>query len=430
MVAAITLRALNPHKTGKLVLFETNYGKVYQAHHYLVFVALGIFGGLWGGTFTRSNVIWAKWFRSFGVIRKYPIFEVFLIVMITAALQYPNPATRARGDVIIRDMLVDCKTISDTTPSWVCENEALPLSERGIFITWLIFGTLVQLASTTISFGLKVPAGIIIPALVGGALFGRLVGQVTGTYISPGMFAMVGAAAFLAGVTRMTISLCVIMFELTGELEYIIPHMVAILTAKWTADALSKESIYDLAQTVIGHPFLNPDEVIELVREHEPDTAEVLIPPPTTMGEITVSVPSNNCIPKKLLLERLHLLQRRGLMDGGIVFTQHGGIAQGYMAQNELDYGLNEVGKSFPDSTPVRVLGAPVDDTPELDLSSFVDRAPISIPANAPIEVAVELFTKLGIRYLCITQEGTGRLLGFVIKKRFLRYLDDLKHDD
>jgi chloride channel 3/4/5 len=430
MVASIVLRALNPHKTGKLVLFETNYGKVYEAQHYFVFIMLGVFGGIWGGTFTRSNIIWAKWFRSLKMIRKHPVFEVFVIVMITAALQYPNPATRDRGDVIIRDMLVDCSTLSDKSPSWVCDNEALPLSQRGSFIIWLIYGTLVQLASTTISFGLKVPAGIIIPALVGGALFGRLVGQVTGTYISPGMFAMVGAAAFLSGVTRMTISLCVIMFELTGELEYVIPHMVAILTAKWTADALSKESIYDLAQTVIGHPFLNADEAIDLVREHEPDLVEKLIPPPTTMAELTVSVPSSNVLPKKILEERLFLLKRRGLMDGGLVFVQRGGMVQGYIAQNELEYGLNEVGKAFPETAMVRVLGNPIDDNPELDLSSFVDRAPISIPANSPIEVAVEIFTKLGVRYLCVTQEGTGRLVGFVIKKRMMRYLDDLKHHE
>jgi chloride channel 3/4/5 len=64
-----------------------------------------------------------------------------------------------------------------------------------------------------------------VPALGAGAVFGRLVGQiVTGT--SPGIFAMVGASAFLAGVSRMTVSLTVIMFELTGEVEFIPPFMV------------------------------------------------------------------------------------------------------------------------------------------------------------------------------------------------------------
>ena len=36
--------------------------------------------------------------------------------------------------------------------------------------------------------------------------------------IMPGLYAMVGAAACLGGVTRMTVSLVVIMFELTGKL--------------------------------------------------------------------------------------------------------------------------------------------------------------------------------------------------------------------
>jgi chloride channel 3/4/5 len=77
------------------------------------------------------------------------------------------------------------------------------------FVAWLTYGTLAKLVLTTITFGIKVPSGVIIPALDAGAFFGRLVGQTIGS-ISPGIFAMVGAAAFLAGVSRMTISLAVI----------------------------------------------------------------------------------------------------------------------------------------------------------------------------------------------------------------------------
>ena len=44
---------------------------------------------------------------------------------------------------------------------------------------------------------------------------------------------MVGAAATLGGVTRMTVSLVVIMFELTGGLTYILPLMVGVLVSKW-----------------------------------------------------------------------------------------------------------------------------------------------------------------------------------------------------
>ena len=48
--------------------------------------------------------------------------------------------------------------------------------------------------------------------------------------VTPGMYALVGAAAALGGVTRMTISLVVIMFELTGGLSYVIPIMVTGLS--------------------------------------------------------------------------------------------------------------------------------------------------------------------------------------------------------
>lgn len=56
----------------------------------------------------------------------------------------------------------------------------------------------------------------------------------------------IGAAATLAGVTRTTVSLAVIMLELTGTLNYVVPVMLAVLVAKTVADGLEKKGIYDL----------------------------------------------------------------------------------------------------------------------------------------------------------------------------------------
>lgn len=208
LFAAMVLRALNPTGTGKLVLFETNYGTSYKPIHYLVFVMLGVAGGLFGGVFCKANFLWSKTFRKYSIIKDHPVFEVFLVVLVTTLLQYPNPLTREPGDIIIKNLLVDCRYPHDNY-SWVCEMEG----EKGPkYMGWLVYGTLVKLVLTIITFGCKVPSGIIIPALDAGAFFGRLIGQWI-TTISPGIFAMVGAAAFLAGVSRMTISLCVIMFE-------------------------------------------------------------------------------------------------------------------------------------------------------------------------------------------------------------------------
>ena len=205
----MVLKALNPTGTGKLVLFETNYGTSYQASHYIVFILLGIAGGLFGGVFCKANFLWSKNFRKHSLIRDHPVFEVFLVVLATVLLQYPNPLTREPGDVIIKNLLVDCRNGSQ---EWVCRKERTGV-DRG-YLAWLAYGTISKLILTIITFGCKVPSGIIIPALDAGAFFGRLVGQLV-TTISPGIFAMVGAAAFLSGVSRMTISLCVIMFEVS-----------------------------------------------------------------------------------------------------------------------------------------------------------------------------------------------------------------------
>ena len=68
---------------------------------------------------------------------------------------------------------------------------------------------------------------------------------------------MLGAAAALCGVTRMTISLVVIMFELTGGVSYVIPIMITNLAAKWTADAINKNSIFDCLIEENDYPYLN-----------------------------------------------------------------------------------------------------------------------------------------------------------------------------
>ena len=54
----------------------------------------------------------------------------------------------------------------------------------------------------------------------------------------------VGAAAVLGGVTRMTVSLVVIMFELTGGVRYIVPLMAAAMASKWVGDALGRLDHY------------------------------------------------------------------------------------------------------------------------------------------------------------------------------------------
>ncbi|KAK2023488.1 voltage gated chloride channel [Colletotrichum zoysiae] len=409
LTAAIALKALNPTGTGKLALFETNYGVEYDPVHYLVFVFLGVCGGVFGGVFCQANFLWSKRFRRYDVVREHPVLEVCGVVLVTALLQYPNVLTRDAGDVLLSKLLVDCK--DPTMDEWICEQERS--GNRTGYMLRLAGGAVVKLVLTIITFGCKVPSGIIIPALDGGALFGRLVGQVVGG-ISPGIFAMVGAAAFLAGVSRMTVSLAVIMFELTGEVTYVPAFMCAILTAKWVADAISTESVYDLSQHLLGHPFLDAEQAYELVRHREATACEI-VPPAATMAEITLRVGREYRVRRDVLAERLRKLKARGLMDAGLVLVNDYGLLFGYLPEVEIEYALQLE-----------------DEADEIDvrgeiMTELIDRTPITVSAETPMEHVLEVFGKLGPRYIIVVEPETAKVMGVVLKKRLLDFLDRAK---
>lgn len=52
------------------------------------------------------------------------------------------------------------------------------------------------------------------------------------------------ADVWLCLCVYVVVSLVVIMFELTGGLQYIVPLMAAAMTAKWVGDSLHKEGMY------------------------------------------------------------------------------------------------------------------------------------------------------------------------------------------
>jgi chloride channel 7 len=90
-----------------------------------------------------------------------------------------------------------------------------------------------------ITCGLAIPAGMFVPSLLSGAAFGRLIGHclhnldnTRGTFADAGTYALMGSAAITSGITRMTISLTVMILEGTGDMQYVLPLMLTILTAK------------------------------------------------------------------------------------------------------------------------------------------------------------------------------------------------------
>ena len=141
----------------------------------------------------------------------------------------------------------------------------------------LLWALIIQIILVIFTIGTKIPSGLIIPSISIGAIAGRLIGIITEQIafqnqslgllrrgcgvanehcVTPGLYAVVGACAFLGGVSRMTVSLVVIMSEVTGGLSYIVPLMVAALTAKWVGDAFG-EGIYEENVKLSGYPYLS-----------------------------------------------------------------------------------------------------------------------------------------------------------------------------
>ncbi|XP_053706204.1 H(+)/Cl(-) exchange transporter 6 isoform X1 [Synchiropus splendidus] len=117
------------------------------------------------------------------------------------------------------------------------------------------------------TYGVSVPSGLFVPCLLCGGAFGRLVANLLniklGMDIYSGTFALIGAAAFLGGVVRMTISLTVILIESTNEITYGLPIMITLMVAKWTGDLFNK-GIYDIHIELRGVPLLEWETELEM----------------------------------------------------------------------------------------------------------------------------------------------------------------------
>ena len=99
---------------------------------------------------------------------------------------------------------------------------------------------------------LPLPYGVVIPVFAVGAGFGRLFGEYlrfagAAKLVIAGGYAVVGAASFTAGVTQ-TISIAVIVFELTSQLSNALPVLIGSLLARGIASLFT--GYFTLLQSV------------------------------------------------------------------------------------------------------------------------------------------------------------------------------------
>ncbi|CAJ0764270.1 21221_t:CDS:10, partial [Entrophospora sp. SA101] len=251
IVAAVSLKVY-PFGTGKIVMFQVKYDKDWHFFEIGSFLILGILGGLFGALLCKCIVLYTKYIRNGTRLKQWPIIEVAMVVILTSSLNYLNPFTKISNTDLVANLFSECSDEKDSLGLCVYSaKDVYPIFHL------LAVALMSKFLTCIITFGIRTPAGIFIPALLIGACFGRMLGLVVqwltlapNDCVIPGVYAMVGAAASLAGVTRMTVSLTVIMFELTGALTY-------VLVSIDNADGFVHHGIYNLLIDLNEHPFLD-----------------------------------------------------------------------------------------------------------------------------------------------------------------------------
>ncbi|GAA5950393.1 hypothetical protein JCM3765_004530 [Sporobolomyces pararoseus] len=466
-IAATTLKFLDPFRKGQIVLFAVSYDKDWRYLEMIGFLFLGVFGGLYGAGFCRANIWWTKNIRNGTWLKRHPIAEVGLITLVTVCLSFFNPWSKLGGTEFVYEMFSECH--KNDTFGGLCVK-----TPQHVWPVIKIVGiaTILKALLTVATFGIRVPAGIFIPTLAVGAAFGRISGLVVELLhakyplspifdtcrasagdggplpfgqacVLPGVWAMIGAAATLAGVTRTTVSLAVIVFELTGTLTYSLPTMFAVLVAKTVADAIEPRSIYDLVIEVADLPYL--DAKAEYI--HAATPSEVLD------SEVPyISLDISNTVAS--LRQQLIDLYQEGRASGFPILgrEEHPGSSStrmyGYIASKELEHGLalartrglsDDTVVTFKIAqdlrsgratglgmsgllTPAASTGYNENGDGELDFGWLVDSAPIVVNVRSPMELLHEMFSKLGVRYLVVVDER-GLYRGVIEKNRYLVYL-------
>jgi len=427
-VAAMTLAWWNPTGSGKLTMFEASYDRPAFFWEYGVFIILGALGGCIGSVFVHYNVIVSK-ARAPGTpfrAKCHIILEVCVIALVTAITSFPLLYTNVLSNVTIRALFHDCTDRTVDPHSYMldlCTDDLMPKMTNDVCL-WLLLAGLLRFVQMIFTFGTGAPAGLFIPSLYTGAVIGRVTGLLLhranlyfhfAAQVSPaGIYAMIGAASVLGGVCRVTISLVVIMFELTSGLQLIVPFMLACLTAKWVGDYFTP-GIYDYCITIRKYPYL-----------HEPDEVTYSTTAKTLMDEQIDCIHLNPGT-VKTCLEFLS-----GAKYGGYPITMSADDSTflGYIytkaAKEHLQRLLNtnEASADTPVSF-VKFIERPRMPPPNaVDLSALVDEGVLCVPPEMPAAQLHSIFRNLGIKLILCTKKA--KVVGMITKKSFIKHIEEL----
>lgn len=265
---------------GGLIMFDlSSTDASYNTPDLLAVIFLGIIGGLLGSLY---NYFVDKVLRTYSIINEqgahYKILLVAAISIITSCCSYGLPWL-VKCTPCPPNITEQCPTIGRSgnfknfqcPPGYYNDLASLLLNTnddaiRNLFSggtldefhvsSLLIFFVAIYFLGL-VTYGIAIPSGLFIPVILAGATYGRLLGHILGplTTIDRGLLALLGSASFLGGTMRMTVSVCVILLELTNDLPMLPLVMLVLLISKTVADTFNK-GVYDQIVKMKGLPFM------------------------------------------------------------------------------------------------------------------------------------------------------------------------------
>jgi chloride channel protein, CIC family len=197
------------------------------------------------------------------------------------------------------------------------------------FLLVLLIGKIV---ATSLTIAIGGSGGVFAPSLFMGAMlgtsYGSLVRMIASGVSGPaGAYGLVGMAAVFAAASRAPMTAVIIIFELTGDYQIILPLMFAVALATAGSSLLSADTIYTLKLRRRG---------IDLGRRRAADAME-LLRVQDAMRPVPPSVPSD--MPLSEMVDRLAAID----VDGLPVVDREGRY-RGIISARELERALAEPG--------------------------------------------------------------------------------------
>jgi CBS domain-containing protein len=256
---------------------------------------------------------------------------------------------------------------------------------------------------------------------------------VPGDGISVASYAVVGAAGFIGGVTHITVSITVIMLEISNDLRLLLPIMLTTGVAKFMGDMFT-HSLYDMILEMKHIPFLEPEPNVAMMRLRCFQVMKkpvVCLPAQMTVGELVVLLREthHNGFP---VVEEKSKFKLLGIISRGhleVILENINEFLQ-FQRDHERDQTIpppesasdlkhhHRMTMSAWKQSKSRAKFELISDdvkARELDISIWMNRAPVSVRQGNRVDRAFQLFKTFGLRQLPVVN-SQNELVGILTR--------------